>query len=530
MKKLIMRIVAVISVFTIITATTVPAFANDEDDVVNFLNGESEIVFTVPLDEFVLDDYVVPYDLYLEYMSGNGPSTYNAAAGVLGYSGGLAWSSALAAAGKTCATGGLYLLGLLCGGSIAYGVSGLIDVAINDSEQFYNDVCTLYNIASDATKAWLEEAFELYVAGESITIPVSVSQDIASLINGSIVTDGAGNSIDTSLTIDTSIIGGVFDTTFPDSLSFTATDESNPLLIEYTSLTPTEAYTIGGLTISSIYQGTSGSDINSLTITNNTTGATLTMPWGQFNYGRPQLSRLSKLYKVVTATCTFWTLYGSYTASGTGKPYTPEKHTKYLDNTMTFENTGTILDGLAIGGVVWDAVANSWRYVIGSCNSSTEITDDNSLLFPVDPIGLVLSNTGVGVLPGVGAGGITWPGKGEVKPNDDDKTVDIPFIPPVPYIPPVGLPLPGTDIGVPVIDNVFTNTQVSTGVDTDVLEADKTLEFKDLQSFKDFLGGLGDFFTGLFGWLPDDFENKLDGVWITLGVIILIIIPYRFIT
>lgn len=531
MQKLIIRIVAVISVFTILISITVPAFAENNDNVINFLNGDGEIVFSVPVDEFELDDYCISYQDYLDFYATpfDRPMTFSVGTGgfvaeaeriVNEYANGLAVNNSSAAAGQTLSAPELMLAYFLGGGMIVYGVDGIIRTMIEDVPEVFNDLISdIYLNSSEETKAWLEEAFNLYVDGRLITVPVSVSEDIANILNVDIFLDSEGNTIDTSLSVDLNLIGGVFPDLLPSSVPFNTTDITGPLLISFTNSTPTESVSILGITVSTVYEGSTNNDNNIITFTNNKTGVSLTMPWDQFYLNRNGLTRISKFYKFTDGVKSFWTLYGSYSSNtNTTAAYTPEKHTKYGDNYVKFENTGTVLDGKTFGGVVWDEDASSWRWIVGDCDSTTEITDVNSFLLNATPFDILLSNTGLETAPAP-----------QYYPLKED------FEAPLTYNPIISSESDSL-IGVPMNENYFKdlvtnapepNTGAEGSPDFNIPnDGGNDTGLSEMgEKIKKFLQGIPGYFKGLYGWLPDEFENKIDAVFLGLsGVIVAMVI------
>lgn len=524
MKRVLNILVAVVTCIIVLAANVLPAFAEpiDESSSVDFLNSDGDIVFSVEADEFNLDDYLIPYDVYY---SGGAVSTYSVSE-ILGFSE-IAWGSDFAASGATIAEGGLFALGyLLAADALLYAVDGLIDVFVNDVPQVYADICSLIYINLDEEgRIWFAEAFNLIVDGQPVTVPASLSEQIADIINGLNTTDSEGNLIDTTIIIPEDTIAGVFADTYPARLSFSAFNtgegeytNSHRLFqsVKKTSSAPSHSVGNDVITWTSTLDG-----IN--TISNNVTGASLS-----FNLesviGSPELVRMmSEFFYVtdelgagywITYFADNWTTNNSYNA----QPFAPSCVSPTYP--ITFANTGTVLDDLTITGVAWDPAISSWRY-------STDEGEDMTIV--IDPLGLVLSNTGTKTT-------VTQPKPPRVNPNKEDKEVSIPW---VPLVPDVNNP----SIGVPVVDNIL-GTQAqevpiySGGGNTpgdpfnDYFEGSGDEPNKDFNSrngILNFIGNISNYFNSIFDWLPDNVRSVLYTCLDLLQTIMLLLVVVKII-
>lgn len=503
-KRIFKSLVAVTACFCILAVTSFSAFASGVDDNsdIKFIDFYGDVSFTVPVDEFDMTDYALTYDDYL-YFKDN-VVTYNAAAGVLGYSGGLAWSAKFAELGLTCPSGGMFFLGigLLGTGAICYAVDGLYDVVTEDvPEVFYDTISLIYMNSSDATREWLEEAFDLYYAGEEITVPVSVSQDIANVINALELRDSEGNIINTALSISAAYISSVFADAYPETVTISGADnimfpfidarsQENPIV--------TVSNNEISLTVEGIYTGGSYPSTNLFTFENLVTGTSVTLDFGSIKTGAYASTSqgVSDFYLTIFENgCQFFYPYISwYPSDGkltSARPYTPSHITS--DYPLTINDSGTVLDGKTITSVTWNETADNWTY---------EFDDGLTTAFPLDPFSLLLSSTGVGVIGNTGSIGIT------ATPNKDDEKF---VIPPIPLIP---VDVGGNVTGIPISDTLLEDapsnvkTETDTKVDADTLESDISLDNKD--GLLDFLGNIVSFFGGMFDWLPDDMRDLLD--------------------
>lgn len=520
MKKILRIFVAVLTCATVLLASVVPAFAvtdeyvNDIPENIDFLDNNGDIAFSVPYEEFVLEDYVIPYDAYKGYSS----TTFSVLA-LLGFEGGLAWSSTYAAAGLTCTAAAPYILGLLLlsGGIALLDHNGVIeDIFYNTPEKFHalvHDICS--ELSVDALFD-LDLGFEAWTQKQPIIIPQSLSLEVSNAINAMQTTDGAGNPVDTTIVVDQSIIGGAFVETLPSSIPMPYGEQlffkNNADVVD-----GNYSATVGGLTFTQSFDGRN----SYYTLSNALTGSSVNIGNLLYQYYKgwwTTIDAFSKLYLYDPAdgTAPYWIMYSMANTRDWQNGNFVDSSARlfnFLDCTaerpITFNGTGTSIDGLKITSVVWNTISEKWNYT----DSDGKIHD-----LPIDPGGLLLSNTGVGVAPG---DGIT------TSPNESDRKQTLPFIPPVPHVGSAKDNL----IGVPITDDIG---DLTTPVDdtTDGVEAGTRVEEAEVDlgsknNITAFISGLPDFVSHLFDWLPDQFRNSLNGVLTTFEVIVLLMIGVK---
>lgn len=522
MKKIINIVVAVVTCFCVLACTTLTAFAESVDDKDSFYNNKVEVEFidangnvdfTIPIEYFDINNFVMPYEDYKNALNGiGGASTYNAANGVLGFGGGLAWSSAFAEAGLTCATGGLYVLGILAAvGAVGYAGYNLVDTIATDGvEVFYDTISLIYMNSDYETKMLLEEMFDLYYADGTLTVTEELAKALADALNGTITSDSAGNTIDTAVSVSEAYIGGVILGSMPATYPLSATNGYVQATLPG-SKKDGVTYTAENDSILFTYLD------STLTMTNKITGTHMTIATASFYPSWPKLIRQISdffLIKPEDGTAPFWTMYftdhNGDKIEYDGKPFWFGSITSKYP--LSINGTGTILDGLSFISVTWDPIEELWKYLDAL---------GNIIWFPLDPLGLLASNTGTGVDvggPGVAVGN---PGK------------HTPKVPPfIPYIP-TGTGTEAGPIGVPVTDTTLGDTaaeaEKDVAKDDPAPKDDPDLVLTNKDAITAFLEGISSYFDGLFDWLPVKFSDKLDGVIVSLQGIILLMAVVKII-
>lgn len=486
-KKLINIVVVITTCIAVLWCTTFSAFAEGMSCV----------------DEVTADDPNIPYDLYMEQLRMQVPMNM----ALDGEAALFAWDAAAASAGVFMAPGPWTIGLLLAGGGILW-VDGFVETTqeiIKTGPQAWSDFCTLVEMALDSDFVHqVEDITKAILNGDSFIVSQELKQNLADAVNGvaGVTTDSEGNIVDTSLVVPESELR--VGTTWNET--FTASSSNRKWISASVVDSNGSEYVLSGSNeylVWDFYQSKSAENKDSKhIISNKKTGAVLTI--GTDFASGTQNNSMSRWYHCTDEDgdgAQFWMFGHAYGSNGSQRTVCVKQGMKWFE----FSNTGTVLDGKRFVDGVWNAATNTWKYLEEGTGLVTS--------FVMDPLGTILSNTGVDAIPGAGSATA-----GVCMPNPAcDPSAPI-LAPPVVQTP--------TAVGSATVTltNVTSNSLSQAKADTGSPGGDP-IEPPPLDTpdgIKDFLKGFADFFAGIFDWLPKPVADTLDGVLVTLsGIVVL---------
>lgn len=506
MKNVFQKVMVVIACLTLLLSTTLPTFAASVGNNEVLLNCSDEEEAGVWVD-FTDDDPNIKYSDYLRELAMQKPMLMNTAVGELYFFNNAAAEIGAAAGVGAAAfgTGALILGGLFVG---SYAVVTSAQELVEDAPEFWASCCALYTMALD-TK-FVDELTGITKAilnGQKFFVSQALIDALAEAINGieGAMTDSAGNVLDTTIIVaeDELRVGTSWAPTFTAASANRAWVKI-PSTSYYGDAANTWVTASNDWITRSVFLGSEAGSPKGCKqkITNTLTAATLiTNAVG----GASWHNSMSRFYYCNdTSDGSFFWIFG--TAHNTLSSQTTYCAKQGLD-WFTFENTATVLDGKEFVSCVWDTATSMWHY--------TDI-NDNVTIFPLDPVGLILTNTGKNT---TGTGTI-FPGNTGTVTGNPAKPGDGTFVAP---------PIVANPAGDGTIVSPITNTLDITQAKDIASDIAREIKLDDPVALKDFIAGFGDDITGLWDWLPVDFTNVIDGVIATLVAFLVVLVGVKVI-
>lgn len=464
------------------------------------------------------DDPNISYRTYLnEYYKGMYPSFFNAGVGVLPLPS-FSWGELFTEAGLVFSAPAPWACGLITAatGFMYVGVKGLYETITEDGpEAWYYFTTLVYNALDGSAQTELDDIGVAMSNNEVFTVSDSLRLALEEAVKGVFsengpIYDAEGNLIDTSIVVPAEELRVGAES----GASFNAASANRKWLqISYSSSVPGLFTGSNEWLKHDVYVGVASDSSDSWQrLTNLVTGASLT-----FNYKRaiPWENNMSRFYYIESETdgAKYWS-FG--TAYGGDSAHTNYCHKVGID-WVTFEGTGTVLDGRKLIPGGYDATTQMWKY--------NDLLNDWSTWFPLDSLGTILSNTG-----NPDAGVDLPPYVGSPALNPDFPASDTKF-----KVSGVGTTFP--TVGADGIADSGTVTQPMENVkidelvktETDAATDNPTVNKPSVPLSPDFLGGIGDDFLGLFDWLPVDFTDSLDEVINALSLILVAVVAIKLV-